>query len=203
MRLNTMKTHLIQIHRRPPNRSRGVVIVIALILMVVIGLGSTAAIRLAMTGSAIATGLKANNEAQQAADLALRWCELQVRQVLAGAAAPGLANFNMVAKGRLPDTAWQDFEVYAANARPVPQVVLNNAGMQVANSAPTCLVQESQALAGVPEDQNNLTGANSPNGPRMYSITVRGMSRDFVENTDAEDRGSEVWQQVTLVVRPR
>lgn len=180
--------------------------IIALILMVVIGIGSTASLRLAMTGSEIASGLRASNEAQQAADLALRWCELQVRRVAAGEAPPAAANFQMVGKGELAETAWQDYRLFTQNSRPVPGVLLNDAGMLAGNVAPRCMVQESSVLAATPEDDKDQTGANSSFSLyRIFTITVRGMSRDFVEDVDGDGtaRGGEVWQQSTLAVSPR
>ena len=90
------------------------------------------------------------------------------------------------------------------NARPIPQVILNDAGMVAPNQAPTCMIQEAEFLAGNPEDEKNTTGNNSSfKEHRMIVITARGMSSDFIENAEEDDRGSEVWQQVNLVISPR
>jgi Tfp pilus assembly protein PilX len=181
-----------------------VVLIVALLLLLVISVGSTVGVRLAMNSSAIATGLRGANEAQQAADLALRWCELQVRLIVSG--QPAVANpdnFNLIGKGRAKDTDWQDFNNFNNNARPIPAAVMAAAGIP-AIPPPLCMAMESDAWAGTPEDDKNKTGVNS-SWPeyRSFQITVRGMSRDFVEGTNGEDRGSEVWLQSNLAVSAR
>jgi Tfp pilus assembly protein PilX len=179
------------------------VLIVALLLLLVISAGSTVGVRLAMNSSAIASGLRGANEAQQAADLALRWCELQVRLTLSGQAAAPAANFNLIAKGRASATDWQTFETFSANALPIPAVVMAAAGLP-AMPTPLCMAMESDAWAGIAEDDKNKTGANSSSPEyRNYQITVRGMSRDFVENTAGEDRGSEIWLQSNLAVSAR
>lgn len=190
---------------RPPllrQHSSGVVLIVALILLLVISIGSTVGVRLAMNSSAIATGLRGVNEAQQAADLAVRWCELQVRLSLSGQAPAGVANFNLIGKGRAKGTDWQNFDTFTNNARPIPAAVMAAAGFP-AMPAPQCMVMESDAWAGTPEDDKNKTGANSSSPEyRNFQITSRGMSRDFV-TSPGEDRGSEVWLQVNLAVSAR
>lgn len=192
------------IHRRTPSRrAPGVVLIVALLLLLVISVGSTVGVRLAMNSSAIAAGLKGANEAQQAADLALRWCELQVRLTLSGQAAAPAANFTLIAKGRGTANDWQNFDTFTNNSRPIPAAVMATAGMP-AMPAPRCMAMESDAWSGAPEDDKNKTGANSSSPEyRNFQITVRGMSRDFVENTNGEDRGSEVWLQTNLAVSAR
>lgn len=188
---------------RSKRQSTGVVLLVALILLLVISIGSTVGVKVAMNSSSIAIGLRGTNEAQQAADLALRWCEMQVRLAVSGQAAAPAANFNLIPKGRALITDWQDFGDFSTNARPVPGIVMAAAGFP-ALPVPQCMVMESDAWAGLPEDDKNKTGANS-SAPeyRNFQVTVRGLSRDFVEGTNGEDRGSEVWLQSNLAISAR
>ena len=54
------------LHSSRPH-SHGIVLVVALVLLLVVSIGSTVAVRLALNSSAIAVGLRGANEAQQAA----------------------------------------------------------------------------------------------------------------------------------------
>ena len=185
------------LHRPQP---RGIVLVVALVLLLVMSIGSTVAVRLALNSSSIAVGLRGANEAQQAADLALRWCELQLRLTVAGDPAADTQNFQLLPKGRVPDGAWSNFETHMANSLELPPAVLGAAGIQAAPS-PRCMVQELDGWASMPEDDKDKTGANSSTPEyRNYRITVRGLSRDFNEDTPGATRGGEVWLQSNLAI---
>lgn len=184
----------------PRPRPHGIVLVVALVLLLVVSIGSTVAVRLALNSSSIAIGLRGANEAQQAADLALRWCELQLRLTVAGDPAADTQNFKLLNKGQVPGDAWANFETHMANSLELPPAVLGAAGIQPAQP-PRCMVQELDAWAGMPEDDKDKTGANSSTPEyRNYRITVRGLSRDFNDNTPGETRGSEVWLQSNLAI---
>lgn len=183
------------------SHSRGIVLVVALVLLLVVSIGSTVAVKLALNSSSIAIGLRGANEAQQSADLALRWCELQLRQTVAGVAAANADNFNLIPKGSMAEDAWSDFQSFDNNSRPIPQVILAAAGMAAPPRAPRCMIQELDAWSGRPEDDKDKTGANSSTPEyRNYRITARGLSRDYNDNTAGETRGAEVWLQSNLAV---
>ena len=191
-------------HRPPRQRQHGLVLVVALILMAVIGVASTAAMRLALTSSTIALGLRAQNEATQAAEVALRWCEVQTR-LNASAAVNGLSNEFVLLESPVNSETppfWQTFNGFTANSRPVPAMIMAAAGMPALDAAqlPRCLAQESDSLKGgdkviVGVADNNLDALNF----RQFLITVRAFSPDFRTGTNGEDGGSEVWIQSTLI----
>jgi len=187
-------------HGHRPRPQQGLVLVIALILMAVIGISSSAAIRLALATNAISMGLRASNEALQRADTALRWCELQTRQRFRDKnAAPDSDNFYLVPKGVNSRALASDFAQFMANSRPVPAVILNNAGFS-GNQAPLCLSQEEEPLPGkASADDNDKNAAPSSNPTGNYAVTVRATSTDFRESTLGSDAGSEVWLRVTLL----
>lgn len=185
--------------QRTPHRQRGLVLVVALILMAVIGISSTAAMRLALTGSTIAMGLRAQNEATQAAEVALRWCEVQTR-LRASAAANGVSNdFALVEADQNTDNLWQTLAGFTANSRPVPSLIMAAAGMPAlaANQLPRCLAQESNDIKRVVTSDGNKEALN--NTYRQFQITVRAFSPDFRTGTNGEDGGSEVWMQSILI----
>lgn len=140
-----MRTNLHLSHRH--HRQRGLVLVVALMLMAVIGISSTAAMRLALTGSTIALGLRAQNEATQAAEVALRWCEVQTRLRASGAVNGLSADFALLEAP--PSTnirpLWETLAGFTANARPVPAPIMAAAGMPAlaANQLPLCLDRKS------------------------------------------------------------
>lgn len=189
-------------HRPPRHRQQGLVLVVALILMAVIGVASTAAMRLALTSSTIALGLRAQNEATQAAEVALRWCEVQAR-LRASGAVNGLSNdFALL---EVPATAetplfWETLASFTARSRPVPAAIMAAAGMPglAANQLPRCLAQESvDHKKDIAVSDGDLSSKN--NVFRQFVITVRAFSPDFRTGTNGEDGGSEVWLQSTLI----
>lgn len=110
-------------HRPPRHRQQGLVLVVALILMAVIGVASTAAMRLALTGSSIALGLRAQNESTQAAEVALRWCEVQTRLRAAGAVNGISLDFKLVEADQNTDDLWQNLDDFTERSMPVPAVI--------------------------------------------------------------------------------
>ncbi len=190
-------------HRPPRHSQQGLVLVVALILMAVIGVASTAAMRLALTSSSIALGLRAQNEATQAAEVAMRWCEVQAR-LRASGAVNGLSNdFALREAPADPDTPllWETLAGFTAGATPVPAVIMAAAGMPglAANQLPLCLAQESDDLKKGERAVSDSNLSSKNNVFRQFVITVRAFSPDFRTGTNGEDGGSEVWLQSTLI----
>lgn len=193
---------------RHPKTSRlarnqhGLVLVIALILMAVIGISSSAAIRLALTGNALSLGLKAGNEALQKAEIAMRWCELQTRLRFKQRGGADGDNFLLVeaASEEVSQAMANDYKQYTDNSRPVPANVLAAAGLPVGNETPRCLSQ-AMPLAGASCDEKDLTcslGVKPLYG--SYIVTVRASSNDFRGGTTGSDAGSEVWLRSSLLI---
>lgn len=191
--------------RRPPasaKQQRGLVLVIALILMAVIGISSSAAIRMALTSNAVALGLKAGNEAMQRAEIALRWCEIQTRLRYLGSGGTDSVNFYLVPASEEAVSAAManDYTLYMANSRPVPANILTAAGLAPGNQPPQCLCQQ-MPLTGTSSDEKDYTGASS--STPLYGsfvLTVRASSNDFRETTGGTDAGSEVWLRSSLLI---
>ena len=180
-------THIIG--RRPVRRTaRGFVLVVALILMGIMGLVSTAAIRMALQGDTVSIGLRSINLTSQAAEIGLRWCELQARLAYSSNPASQVVVQGQNGSGTQAPNLWQAINTFQANAVTVPNVVMNAAGLTNFPALPQCLVEE---------DFTVLFDSSEAAETRTYVSTVRAFSPDY--NRQGADRvGSEVWVQSSL-----
>ncbi len=182
---------------RPIRSSRsgasGFVLVIALILMAVMGILSTAGIRLALQGDTVSLGLRSVNLTTQAAEIGLRWCELQARMSDRQNTGSQVIIKESGAGGS--PTLWQSVTTFEANAVSVPNTVMTAAGLTNFPTAPRCIV-ETETL-NMPLISESAVAATIT--PRSYVSTVRAFSPDY--NRQGSDRiGSEVWLQSRLIL---
>ena len=179
-----------RILRRHPVRrtARGFVLVVALILMGIMGLVSTAAIRMALQGDTVSIGLRSINLTSQAAEIGLRWCELQARLAYSSNPASQVVVQGQNGSGTQAPNLWQAINTFQANAVTVPNVVMNAAGLTNFPALPQCLVEE---------DFTVLFDSSEAAETRTYVSTVRAFSPDY--NRQGANRvGSEVWVQSSL-----
>ena len=187
-----------------PQRSQGIVLVVALILLIVITISSVVAMRSAQSNDMVSGNLRAQTLAQQAAEIALRWCEQQLIDKAA---------INVFA---LNDPAitneWQNAANWlAANGRvnTVPAAFLGVAtaanGLANYETAPQCIVRRldhEELYSGV--DILATTIRTQDRGlPQEYvfvwRITARGFSPDYQRNAGGQAiSGSEAWVQSTI-----
>ncbi|MBQ0961361.1 hypothetical protein KAK06_20560 [Ideonella sp. 4Y11] len=168
------------------SRQRGVTLIIALVMLVVIGLASAAVMRSSLTSDVVSNNARLHTLAQQAAQLALRFCETQVerdsKDWLGGftihAASPG-------------DPYWQTFATWqggaAVEAVKVPGSVLASADSSFTpTTTPQCLAEWSTAVPGT----------------KSIIVTARGFSPDYDQtDTGRQTAGSVVWLQSTLRIK--
>ena len=165
---------------RPPVRSRGTALLLALVMLLISSLGATALLRQAFGTERVAWGARGQLQAQQAAELALRYCEQQllrsdgawpVQPLRAGQVTPHWAQASSwTGPGRL------------AHSVPAAVMVSEQSPFRLL-SLPDCLAEE-QALA---------------DGATVLLVTARGFSPDY--HTDAQGRtvaGSVAWMQAWL-----
>lgn len=171
-----------QLHPRPARTQRGVVLIMALIMLAIIAITSAQALKSITLGDQIGNNLRGQKLAQQVAEAGLRWCEMQVLQ-------------NNPALPVLPEPddptveAWQVLANWN-NAVAVPAAVIANAlGNQALPQLPQCLAQLAP-LSNLGVADNNLAQAQVM--ARSVRVSIRGFSPDYVRvnNTGA---GSEVW----------
>lgn len=170
----------------------GVVLVIALVLLVVIGFSSAFILRGTLYGDLISNNTKANQQAQLAAETALRYCEQLVVNPVAGLI--GAANI-------IPETddaggqaiAWQT----QANWNPPVVITAPVAAMQDGtnaiaaqyNNRPQCLIERLPIRI---QDENGLRKFG-------FQITARGFSPDYARAANGDIRsGAETILQLVL-----
>lgn len=167
------------------SRQRGVTLIIALVMLVVIGLASAAVMRSSLTSDVVANNARLHTLAQQAAQLALRFCETQI--TLQPANWVGGFTINAASAG---DPYWTVFNTWhgggAVSAVNVPDAVLGSDDSSFKPSTPPqCLAEYTNALPGV----------------TTIIVTARGFSPDYDESGDGrQTAGSVVWLQSTLRV---
>jgi type IV pilus assembly protein PilX len=170
--------------------SRGVVLVVALILVAVIGISSAMAMRLSLFGDIVSKNMRAQNLALQSAELALRFCERQV--ALDPGAVPMVSGLGSDLEWQLP-AQWQ-------SALTVPEAALGTvAGYR---TAPQCLVRlfsVDEFLAAWPPDPGTVSSdarGYSSDYVVLHRITARGFSPDFERDANGQPvAGAEVWLQ--------
>jgi len=180
----------LQISRNPrPSRrdQDGISLIIVMIMVVIIGLTSAAAIRSATSGERMTNNIRLQNLAQQYAEAALRYCESEVQKVDSGRVAT-LQDANIVETPfGAASGAWQNPLTWtgaggAAASRttlPIAQIKSDDSSGTPA-TLPQC-VAERQVLA---------------DGGLVMVLTARGFSPGYTANGDGvTTSGSVVWLQ--------
>jgi type IV pilus assembly protein PilX len=189
-----MKTRL----DRPPRRERGVVLVIALVMLVVISMLATFSIRNSTSSEAIAGNVRTAQMAQQAAEIALRYCEDTVVDFFRNG-TPLPAGFNVhVAATPLASQEPDNWDK-VLNADPamrelvlVPEELVTNADMGTTfKRVPECMVETIPTVN---------TASTALTYSRTFVVTARGFGPEVAAANAARSRpeGSEVWLQSTL-----
>lgn len=160
--------------------SRGMVMVMVLVLLGIMGLMAMFSLRLALTGQAVASNRHAHAQALQAAELALRYCEDSIGRpdsVVPVQPAPDVDADAPV--------LWQTASHWGKSAplaSQVPRALAHGALSMPADAAlPQCLV-EAMVLRRVRGGDDRL-GA--------WLVTARGTSPDY----RPDGQGAEVWLQ--------
>lgn len=178
------------------SQQSGVSLIIVMIMVVIIGLTSAAAIRNATSGERLANNIRQQNLAQQYAEAALRYCEAQVLLVDASRVAT-LQDANIITTAYGGVTVWGQAVAWTAAVTPgqpsssrtvVPQAQI--AKVSISSETPTQLPQciaEKQLM--------------SDGGVSMV-LTARGFSPSYTFNatTGATTSGSVVWLQSILIL---
>ena len=209
-------------------RQNGVSLIIVLIMLVIIGLTSAAAIRSATSSEKVTNNIRLQILAQQYAEAALRYCENQLEipddGVAASTRAGNLAEANiknMTNSARTAadcnkegDLAWQCKAAWTGTAGEglaASRTVLPVSEIESGTSSfspkrlPECVVEWSSLHPShpfyVPPDP--LAGTfvgKPPEPPRVYVVTARGFSPDYTANAKGKTtNGSVVWLQSTVL----
>jgi type IV pilus assembly protein PilX len=164
---------------RQRRRERGVALMVALVMLVIIGIASVSIMRGALSSDLIANNTRVQTLAMQAAQIGLRYCEDEA--VKHAMSQPYLVHV-------LPDAverAWETLGNWgdADKVNDVPsQYMESDNSTFVPGTLPQCMVQ-----------QKNLGGQT------IYEVTARGFSPDYAADEDGSTAsGSVVWLQSLL-----
>ena len=180
-----------------PRAQRGTVLAITLILLVILALLGTFAIRNANQSERIMNGVRTSNVAQQAAETGLRFCEQLATAPPAGSgtfqSVDAATYINATAVSNANEGDWTNTNNWkSSNARllSVPESFYNSG-----KSAATKLTHEPQCIIQALQTRGGLKG---------YVITARGYANDAVIDAASGQvkSGAEVWLQSTLTEAP-
>ena len=178
--------------RRRLTRQGGVSLMVVLVMLIIIGVTSAAAIRNATSSEKLTNNIRVQNLAQQYAEAALRYCENELGKADASRVAT-LAEINIVQTAYGASPAWASTATWTgAGGASASKTVLPEAQIKSTDSAfkplslPEC-VAEKQVMA---------------DGNTAYVITARGFSPDYRADvsTGVTNQGSVVWLQSTLIL---
>ena len=181
---------------RPGRRQRGVVLIIALVMLVVISLLAINSIRNAASSETVAGHVRTIELATQAAEIALRHCEASVLDTLAVAAggtsayATTFTTFNILAPATPP--RWQNMAIWdsvSAAAYVLPLSLVNQPGMSLTyQRPPECMVEPLPVMS---------SGTAVVNTTSSFVVTARGFGPEVAAADASRSRpvGSEVWLQ--------
>ncbi|VTU33726.1 Tfp pilus assembly protein PilX [Variovorax sp. PBS-H4] len=170
----------------------GIVLVMALILLILVSLVATVAIRRATSGEQISKGMRTQTVAFEAAETALRYCEDQV--IKGTASAPVVAPVPLDGSAPVQWKTRSNWALSAGKAIAIRFTVANSAdstARQLPTEAlPRCMAESLR----LPNDGQDLEG---------FLITAVGYSPDYrTTAAGTPETGSEVWLQSTIT-RPR
>lgn len=176
------------------SRQRGVVLIIALVMLVVISLLATSSIRNTVSSEAVSGNVRTTQLASQAAEIALRYCEEAViANVKSFTALP--ADFNILdSVAPLPPRAVDpaNWDKVTTDVFVVPDDQVNLSAGETFRRLPECMVER---VAVVNATSSAITTTST------YLITARGFGPE-VQDDPARGRptGSEVWLQSTIEI---
>lgn len=160
---------------RSHHGERGVALLVALVVLVIIGLMSASIMRGALSSDLIANNTRVQTMAAQAAQIGLRYCEDQGRQNV-----PGITV--LPAAATEAEMAWHTYgswgDVNIVNEVPSDRMTSEYSTFAPAK-APQCIAQ--QMVIG---------------GAAVLQVTARGFSPDYsADETGFTSTGSVVWLQ--------
>ncbi len=183
---------------QPPQKQSGVVLVIALIMLVVLSVIATSAVKSTLSGEVSTNNSRTHGLAMQAAEAGLRHCEKLVQNFLSTtpvspnlqpAAAPTVGtayNWENVASNWDSDTGFA-----AVGGVVLASTDINNSSTEgLYKRFPECMAQYLETPAG---------------GTSRFVVTARGFGPDVPALTGTsrpKPIGSEVWLQSTNTFTP-
>lgn len=158
---------------------RGVALMVALVMLVIIGIASVSIMRGALSSDLIANNTRVQTLAMQAAQIGLRYCEDEA--VKHAKTLPTVVHVLDDSGDRAWETLGNWGDADKVNEVPSEYMSSDNSTF-VPGTSPQCMVQ-----------QKNLSGQT------IYEVTARGFSPDYAADEDGSTAsGSVVWLQSML-----
>lgn len=188
----------------PPGRQRGVVLIIALVMLVIISLLAAMSMRNATSSEAVSGNVRTTELATQAAEIALRYCEDKVFSHVTSTPGVSSGSFTIPTTGTtdtftvLAPAVTTSLALSAANwdsgavsSFRLPYSEVNQAHTTYKRT-PECVSEH------LPVMNSTKTGMDYTS---TYQITARGFGPEVAYDA-AKGRpvGSEVWLQSTITV---
>lgn len=200
MKVRTMKNRNFSIDRAP--RQEGISLIIVLIMMVIIGITAASAMRNATSSERATNNQRLDNVAQQYAEVALRYCEGQLRLPDAQRVAT-LQNavIPTIVLGGTATTGWETVSSWtgvpggipgdaSATRTPVPTAYLS-AGNASWIPAPGSIL--------VPQCITEIQQMAASSTATYMVVTARGFSPDYARDANGQTTsGAVVWLQSIL-----
>ncbi len=184
-----MKARTTNPYKSAGRRQRGVVLIVALIMLVVISLLAAMSVRNATSSEAVSGNMRLSQLANQSAEIALRYCEDAVIQIISGtgtlAPIPTITDYSATPSWQGGTTSW---DVTPTAAWPLPLATVNSSGASVTYARPPeCLVER-------------MVASTSPRYSTAFVITARGFGPEVpaAASNRARPEGSEVFMQSTI-----
>jgi Tfp pilus assembly protein PilX len=175
-------------YRQPLQRQKGVVMVVVLLLLGIMSIVGVMNLRNSATTEQVSNNMRLASVAQQAAELALKYCE-SVAADTAGAtfATERTKILSATITGSITSGAWNTTSTWNSSAN---YLTINNA---FALSTDVHAVQFANPPQCVIEKISNASG-------KGYVITARGFGNDAkLTATNGVRSGSEAWVQSVLM----
>ena len=205
-----MTRHLIMpTARLQPAAQRGIVLIMALIMLVVISLLTAVSVRNATSSEGVNANVRQTQLAGQAAESAVRYCEQGVIDVLSASTSTFVFSVSVPPSSTTVTLSGTHFQTLIQNATPTSMVPANwdVTNPTIANSIlvlPTASVNRAgitSTFSRPPECMiERLSLSTSSKASKNFTITARGFGPEVAAADSVRTRpiGSEVWMQSTL-----
>lgn len=186
---------------RARQAERGVVLVIALILLVIISLLAVSSMRNAASSESVTGNVRTTELATQAADIALRHCESSAIRITKLIADPA----DTSAQATYPTTLAESNLLRATTTAIQWQSTANwDTSTTAAFELPSSLVGGTATFKRPPECMvESLTGITPSGPPASFVITARGFGPEVAAADANHNRpvGTVVWLQSTIEIQ--
>lgn len=185
------------------SRSRGISLIIVLIMMVIIGLTAASAMRNATSNERATNNQRLENVAQQYAEVALRYCELQLREPIDANRVATLRStvIPTYVLGGTATTGWETVTSWTGTPGGTPgDASATRTAVPLAYlSAGNASWVPTAGSAQVPQCVAEIQSMPAPSTLTYTVVTARGFSPDYARDANGQTTsGAVVWLQSIL-----